>query len=313
MNHENKTSDKPLRSKKYCAGFVGVIGQPNSGKSTLVNALLGQKLSIVSSKPQTTRKKVLGILSDEDAQMIFVDAPGIIHAPSGLNHFLEQEYKSVVEDSDVLLAILNIDEKKFESLEAVLKIVSEAKKPWMAMITKNDLSQPQRTLILENKIKEYGVSYFSGSALKAPHYLKDDLIPELKRHLPTSVAPLYDPEDLTTLNARDIAEEFVREVCFTQLHEEIPYALAVQVRRFEEASKLIKIFADVIVNKENHKGMVLGQGGKKIKRIGEESREALEKLLGKKIFLELHVRVKKNWMNDPKIMNELGYKKDEPS
>ena len=292
----------------FRAGFVATIGLPNAGKSTLVNAVVGEKVGIVSSKPQTTRQGVKGILTTETCQAIFVDSPGVIESSSsGVNQFIHEEYQSIIKDSDVVLAVLNIDEKKFEKLEKIIQLLKFVDKPKLAIINKVDLQKPQREAILAERLVQEGIEFFSASASELQKNLKDQLIEKIEPLLPLSPAPLFSEELYTTQTAREIAGEVVREKCFEYLHQEIPFGLATQVLRYDESGKILKISVDVVVAKENHKPIVVGQGGKTIKLIGSSSRAELEKIYDQKIFLELFVKVKPRWDKDQRWMKELGY------
>ena len=297
----------------YKAGFVGLIGQPNAGKSTLMNYLIEQKVSIVTAKPQTTRRRILGIQNTKNSQIIFVDAPGLVKAEKGLNAFLEKEALEVIKESDALLAVLSIDEKESEGLDKVLSLVTMAKKPWLGVITKTDVAdKAHRILIVKNMIEQLGGKCCLVSALKDGQDGRELLLNEIETLLPEAQAPLYDSELYTTENIRELAAEIIREKCFENLNYELPYQLAVQVRKFEEDSKPCpKIYVDVIVAKESHKPIVIGQGAQIIKKISQDSRQEIEKIMDQKIFLELNVIVKENWFDQKQFMKELGYKIDD--
>lgn len=292
----------------FRAGFVGLIGLPNAGKSSLVNAIVGEKVGIVSQKPQTTRQRVVGIYTDKDAQLIFVDAPGVINATSGLNRFLKEECESVIQDSDALVAVLNIDENEFENLEAIAEKVAKAQKPWVIAITKTDLPKDHRIRIIKERLNKYNVPIISGSILTDKKEFCQQLVNSLKPFLPETTAPLFDPEQYTTQTLRDLAAEFIREKGFLNLHQEIPYGMAVRVKRFiEDQGPVVKVAADILVQKENHRSILIGAGGQMIRKIGEQARLDLEKVMGRKVYLELFVTVKKNWSQNEQWMKELGY------
>ena len=298
----------------YHAGFIGLIGLPNAGKSTLANALVKEKVSIVTAKPQTTRQRVLGIVSDEEAQILFVDAPGQVKATSGLNQFLGEEYRAVIGESDALMAVLNMDHKNLDDLLAIAQTCADSGKPWMAVITKTDHPEPQRVAILRQHLEGFKVPVVATSALKAPDQARELILPLAKNLVPESPAPLFDPETFTTQNLREMAAEIVREKCFEYLHQEIPYGLAVKVKKFvEDDRRTTKIYADIMVTKDGHKAIVVGKGGSSLKRIGSLARQDLEKLVGRKVFLELHVIVRKNWARNPQILQELGYVVPQPN
>lgn len=291
----------------YRAGFIGLIGIPNAGKSTLVNSLIGEKVSIVSKKPQTTRKRITGILNADEFQAIFVDAPGVIKSEKGLNKFIMDEYTDVIKESDALLAVLNLDVDSPKPIEDILELVKSSKKPWAAVITKKDLGLDHRASVIRTKLEILEVPFVEISALKDPDQAKEKIKNMIKDLLPESPAPLYDDETYTTEQARFLAGEMVREKCFELLFEEIPYDLAVLVRGYEEFPGLVRIYADLIVEKESHKKIVIGHKGQMLKQIGTQARLDIEKMLGKKIFLELHVSVKKGWLRNAQLMEELGY------
>jgi len=293
----------------YRAGFIGLIGQPNAGKSTLMNYLIDQKVSIVTSKPQTTRRRILGIQNNINSQIIFIDAPGLVKAEKGLNAFLEKEALGVIKESDALLAILSIDEKDAGSIEKVLNLVKTSKKPWMGVITKTDVSdKTHRILIVKSMVEELGVKCLQISCLKDGVEGREMLLQEIESLLPSSAAPLYDQELYTTENVRELVAEIVREKCFENLEHEIPFQLAVQVRKFdEEAKPCPHIYVDVLLSKESHKPIVIGKKATVIKKISQESRLEIEKIMQQKVFLELNVIVKENWFEQTQFMKELGY------
>tara|TARA_B100000749_G_scaffold280899_1_gene281120 strand:- start:218379 stop:219272 length:894 start_codon:yes stop_codon:yes gene_type:complete len=292
---------------QYKAGFVGIIGQPNAGKSTLLNALLGEKLAIVTRKPQTTRQRICGIHSSENAQVVFLDAPGVIQSTAGLNKFLQEEYEAVIEESDFLLVVLNVDAKKKEELEVIIDLAKASGKPFGVIISKCDLKFPHRKLWIMSQVSAEAKFVLDVCARNRPQEAQDLVLGELYPYLPDSPAPLYDPELYTTQNMRELASELVREKCFEYLHAEIPYGLAVQVNKYEESPSIDKIYAQIFISKQAHRSMVIGQGGSKLKKIGMTARQDLEKVLGKKVYLDVHVSVKKNWMKNAQVMQELGY------
>jgi GTP-binding protein Era len=291
----------------YKAGFVALLGAPNAGKSTLTNCLVGEKISIVTNKPQTTRKRINGIVTTQGFQAILVDAPGFIENDQGLNHFLQAELQDILRNCDAVLAILNLDSKEIAPLEQIMEMAQKSGKKWAAVITKTDLGHRNRVDTLTTKLEILGVPFKEISALKEQDQTQEDVFELLKELLPESPAPLYDDEMITTENIREICGEIVREKCFENLFEEIPYQMAVQVRNFEEGKTLTKIFADIIVEKDNQRKIVVGQGAQTVKKIGIASRTDIEKIIGHKVYLELHVKIKKKWFKDPRSLKELGY------
>lgn len=297
----------------FKAGFLGLIGQPNAGKSTLMNFLVDEKVSIVSAKPQTTRRRILGIWSSDAGQIVFVDAPGIIDAEKGLNGFLMREAEDVISNSDALIAVISVDEQKPEDAEKVIEMVSKSGKPWIGVITKTDIEEKaHRLMILKRMIEDKGGKALSISvnSLKKDADAQEDreaMLIEFLDLLPESPAPLYDVELFTNENVREMVAEIIREKCFEFLHQEIPYSLAVRILKFDEEGNLPKIYAEIIVTKENHKAIVIGKEAAQIKKIGMESRREIEKLMDEKVFLDLQVSCKPDWFENKRMMKELGY------
>ncbi|AHI05902.1 GTP-binding protein Era [Bdellovibrio bacteriovorus W] len=294
----------------YRAGFLGLIGQPNAGKSTLMNYLVDEKVSIVSNKPQTTRRRILGIWSTDNAQVVFVDAPGVVASEKGLNAFLAQEARDVIADSDALLAIVSVDEAKPEDAEKILDMVKASGKPWIGVITKSDIEEKaHRIMILKRMIEERGAKAFSVSVKESEDDVeeREAMLIEFANLMPESPAPLYETELFTNENVREMVTEIIREKCFEILHQEIPYSLAVRIIKFDEEGTLPKIYAEIMVSKENHKPIVIGKEAKVIKEIGTLARKEIEKLMGEKVFLDVQVAFKPEWFENKRIMKELGY------
>lgn len=291
----------------YKAGYVGLIGMPNAGKSTLANALVGEKVAIVTRKAQTTRKRILGIISEEDYQIVLADAPGVISSKKGINGFIVGEYKDVIESSDVLVAVLNLDAYSEEEIEKTINMVKDSGKKCLAVVTKMDMGQIHRAEKIKYKLREMGMEYVETSALKKPEQAKERLVDLLVEKLPEAPGPFYDTDLYTTSTVKQMCEEIIREKCFEQLHDEVPYGLAIHVRKFEEGDKIQKIYADVLIERESHKQIVIGKKGQSLRRIGMYAREDIEKLVGTKVYLELFVKVKEDWSYQKSTMRELGY------
>jgi GTP-binding protein Era len=294
--------------KGYRAGFIGLIGLPNSGKSTLMNALVGEKVSIVTAKPQTTRRRVMGLVTEKDFQAVIVDAPGIVGSTSGLNNFLKEEAIDVISQSDSLIAVLNIDERSGEALDSVLELVSKSGKPWVAVIHKTDLPLLHRPQILRDKLEKFGVKIVQGSSLSDPKGIRESLLALMPELLPENPKPLYEDDLYTLSSTKEISAEIVREKCFETLHQEIPFGLAVRILKFDEESPtLTRIFAEILVSKPNHRPIVIGKDGSQLKKIGTAARQELEKLMGNKVYLDLRVSAHKNWTKNSSTLKELGY------
>ncbi len=297
-----------MSDKKFRAGFVGLIGLPNSGKSTLMNRLVGEKVSIVTAKPQTTRRRVMGLVNTPNMQAVFVDAPGIIHAHSGLNLYLRDEAMDVITNSDVLVAVLNIDEPQIEKLDQIIQLAKESGKPWVALIHKTDLPQIHRPQILRDRLAPLGVPVISGSSIDPKDEIREKILEAIEPLLPEAERPLFDTDLYTLSTVRELSAEIIREKCFENLHQEVPFGLAVKINHFiEDRGPVVHIDAEIIVAKENHRPIVIGREGALIKKIGSEARKEIEALLDRKVFLELKVTSRKNWMKNLGVLKDLGY------
>ncbi|MEY3920848.1 MAG: hypothetical protein RL634_609 [Bacteroidota bacterium] len=286
------------------SGFVNIIGKPNAGKSTLLNALLGEKLSIVSSKVQTTRHRIRAFLNSENYQIIFSDTPGVIEPKYKLHEKMMRAVTASLEDADVCLFVMDARDQvqEIEGLISVLKI----KVPVIVVLNKMDLMG--ENIIAE---KKQSIASLSGvkkvvavSANKKMHI--DQLVDSIVDLLPEG-EPYYDKDELTDLPTKFFAAEIIREKIFDLYEEEIPYQSTVMVSKFEEKTTLIKITAEIVVHRESQKAIILGSGGVKIKELGMRSRLELEKFLDSKVFLELFVKVRNNWRNNEIYLNEYGY------
>ena len=310
------------QNNQFTCGFVGIIGQPNAGKSSLMNALVKEKVSIVTDKPQTTRRRILGIVSIEkadvkfggiDAQVVFVDAPGVLKATEGLNAFLAKEAEDVIEQSDVLMIVISVDTKEKEQAERIIAMAVESKKPWFAVITKVDMSALQRRVqTLKDLCAQHkacmGVIEFSTTWREDAEMARTEILKLAMSKLPQSQKPLYDVELFTPHTMKEMVTEIVREQCFEVLHHEIPYNIAVRVQKFDESNpEMPKIYAEILVSRESHKPIVVGKAGAIIKDIGMRSRKSIEKMMDQKVFLSLEVSVRDNWSENKNIMKELGY------
>jgi GTP-binding protein Era len=297
----------------FRSGFVSIIGRPNAGKSTLLNALVGEKVAIVTPKPQTTRTRIQGMVNLKPqrgrpaAQIVFIDTPGVHRPDSRLNRKMLQEIHEALESRDLILLIVDAWEKFGESDEHVLSLVKRSGGPVFLLLNKIDKLPKDRLLPL---IEQYrGLHEFSEiipiSALK-----KDGLsllLEKIVGMLPRG--PRYFPEDqYTDQPERFIASEIVREKVLTRTAKELPYSTAVVIDRFEESERLIKIAATIYCERDGQKGILIGKGGQKLKEIGTAARLDLERLLGRKVFLELFVKVKPGWRESAAFVDELDWR-----
>lgn len=286
------------------SGFVNIFGRPNAGKSTLLNALMGEKLAIVSPKVQTTRHRIKGIITEKDYQVVFSDTPGIIEPKYKLHEKMMQAVKGALEDAD--MAMLLVDVK--ENWEECDVIFSGLKLKVPAVIALNKID-----LVSESTIKE-AVDFFSAkqycqkvitiSALSGIN--KKKLVNAILEFLPEG-QPFYDGEDITDLNTRFFVSELIREKIYQLAQDEIPYHTAVLIREYQEKTTLVKIVADIIVHRETQKAILIGDKGSMIKRIGTEARKDIEAFIQQKIFLELFVKVKPKWRENEMQLKEYGY------
>ncbi len=291
----------------FHVAYIGLVGLPNAGKSSLLNHLVGEKLAIVTHKAQTTRKRLEAILTRENQQIVLVDSPGVIDKKNGLNAFLKHETKEMIRDVDALLVCLSIDSRNPEELDKIVQMAAQSKKPLAILIMKRDLPKPQRIALLHQRYQDYGVPILSVSVKENPEELRQRVFELCRPWLKQQQALFYDADDITTENLRDLCSELIREKCLELLHDEIPYGLGVLIRDFSEEEKLTKIYADIIVEKQSAKAIVIGKKGQHLKKIGEQSRASIEKLLQTKVYLELFVRVESSWTQNESRRREFGY------
>lgn len=296
---------------EFRSAFVAIVGRPNVGKSTLVNALLGQKVAAVSPKPQTTRKRQLGILTTDSAQLVFVDTPGIHNPRHKLGTFLNQEAEESLEGVDVVLWLVDASVRPTEEDRQIASLLTRRPRrtPLVLAANKIDLVSAET---LTPHIEAYQASLkreaqvISISATQNLH-LADllDLLISLSPVRP----PEFDEEQVTDSYERDIAADLIREACLHKLRDEVPHGVGVRVDEFAERDNgMLYIAATVFVERESQKGIVIGEGGKMLKQIGSSARKEIEEMGGRPVFLELRVKVLKDWRNDENALRRLGYK-----
>lgn len=287
-------------------GFVNIFGKPNAGKSTLLNALIGEKMAIVSHKVQTTRHRIKAFLNKEwEYQIIFSDTPGIIDQPKyKLHEKMMKAVKGSLEDADVALLLVDVNDD-FEACDKIFEAL-KLKVPAIVITTKTDLAK-------ENKVEE-AKQYFTSKSyckdwigISVTNAVNLDKLLELILSYLKEGQPFYDEEDLTDLPTKFFVGEMVREKIFELFGDEIPYQTTVMVNEFKEKTTLIKIQADIIVQRESQKAIILGEGGKMIKQVGSLARKDIEAFLQQKVFLELFVKVKDKWRDDEFKLKEYGY------
>lgn len=295
----NLTEEKPHKS-----GYAAIIGKPNAGKSTLMNRILGHKISITTHKAQTTRHQVVGIYSDDDTQIVFLDTPGVITPSYELQKAMMKTVERARADADVILFIVDPNDK--HPTDEVIELLRSINKPILLVVNKLDQVEQKyamrKAALIEKQLRVHSVHYVSalhGDGVK-------ELI-EAIRSLLMPGPPFYPKDDLSEHPVRFFVSELIREQLFLLFHEEIPYSCTVEVVSYEADEDLDRISANIIVNRKSQKGMLIGKGGEAIKRLGIRSRESIEEFIGKQIFLDLHVKVREKWREKENWVRNLGY------
>lgn len=291
--------------EQFKSGFVNIFGAPNAGKSTLLNLLLGERLVIISPKVQTTRHRILGILTEPGYQVVFSDTPGIIEPKYKLHQKMMMQVKSALEDADIAILMHDITQPidEFEQISSSLKLSV----PVILLLNKTDVVKDKSTI--EPIIKQYKERYpkWEVLAISARNKVNTEkIMPLILQHLPEGFA-FYPDDSISDRSQRFFVGEMIREQIYTLYEEEIPYHTAVLVQSFEEKATLDVIKADIIVSRETQKMILLGKGGSMIKQLGIRSRMAIEEFLGKKVHLELFVKVRPKWRDNDNYLNEYGY------
>jgi GTPase len=290
------------------AGFVNIVGNPNVGKSTLMNTLVGERVSIITSKAQTTRQRIMGIVNGEDFQIVYSDTPGVLAPNYKLQESMLNYSTSALLDADILLYVTDTVEK-VDKNESFLQKVQQAEVPVIAVINKIDLTDQEH---LEKQVTELGkllpkAEIIPISALR--NFNVQYILKRISELLPES-PPYFDKEALTDKPARFFVTEIIREKILLYYQKEIPYSVEVVVEKYEDSPKLVHINAVIYVERETQKGIVIGHGGKALKKVGTEARKDIEVFLGKKVFLELFVKVEKDWRNKDNKLKAFGYQLD---
>ena len=286
------------------SGFVSIIGKPNVGKSTLMNALIGEKLSIITPKAQTTRHRILGIVNEEDYQIVFSDTPGIITPKYGLQNSMMTAVGGALKDADLLFFVTDINEKHDET--DVLEKITDTTIPLVVLINKIDNAKQE---LVEEKIaywqEKLNPKHIYAISALHKHNL-DGLLPLILEMLPEH-PPYYDKEDLTDRSQRFFVSEIIREKIFNNYQKEIPYSTEVIVTAFKEEAKIIRISAEIVVERDSQKNILIGKGGSMLKKVGTEARKDIEKFLDSKVFLETFVKVIPDWRSKKNYLKTFGY------
>jgi GTP-binding protein Era len=291
------------------SGFVALLGRPNVGKSTLLNRILGAKIAIVTSKPQTTRDRIAGIFTGERGQIVFLDSPGIHRPKKALNSYMVRTAERIASESDIVVHLVDDRPGQAGEEEALVRgILANVAAPRLLVVNKVDrmgegTAKARRDALMESGLyrEAYLLSATKGQGVDVFLSGLFDLLPE---------GPAYYPEeDLTDLPMRFIAKEIIREKLFNELSEELPYSVAVAIEEYKEETEkgLVRILAEIYVERDSQKGMIIGRGGRVLKKIGTEARLELEKETGERVYLELFVKVERDWSRNETSLSRLGY------
>ncbi len=304
--------DHDQSSTGHRSGFVGVLGKPNVGKSTLINALVGHKIAAVSPRPQTTRKRQMGILTlpEPPAQIIFIDTPGFHHPRYKLGELMNQETVDILDESDAILLVVDASKLPDEEDQLLFNLLSRSslQLPVLLVLNKTDLVQKE---VMENTTTEFQ-SHLSRALPVAVSATRGDGIGELIQLLLARLPegePYFPDDQLTDLFERELAADLIREAALKILRDEIPHGIAVRIDQYTERdSSGALIEATLFVERESHKPIVIGQGGKMLKAIGTSARKEIENMSNRKVYLALNVKVRSNWRNDPDVLRRFGYR-----
>jgi len=290
---------------EHKAGYVNIIGNPNVGKSTLMNALIGQKLSIITPKAQTTRHRILGILNEKDYQIVFSDTPGVIKPAYKLQENMMNFVHSAFQDADVLIYMIEVGERGLKD-EKLFERLKKTSVPVLMLMNKIDLADQD---LVERELERWSGELPNAQLLPISalnNFNIDKIKEKLVEMLPVS-PPYYDKDAITDKSERFFIEEIIREKILKHYKKEIPYSVQIEVEEFFEEEEIIRIRAIIYVMRESQKGIIIGHKGMGLKRIGTEARRDIERMLDKKVFLATPVKVKKNWRNDNQQLKKFGY------
>lgn len=287
------------------AGFVNIVGNPNVGKSTLMNRLVGEKISIITSKSQTTRHRIKGIVNTEDYQIVFSDTPGVVKPSYKMQEYMLEFSKSALTDADIILYVTDVVES-IEKNQDFIEKVNKSEAPVLLVINKIDLTNQEKLLELYDKWKSLipRAEIFPLSATE--NFNVDNLFKRITELLPEG-EPYFPKDDLTDLPARFFVNEIIREKILQNYDKEVPYSVEVEVEEFKEDDKRINIMAIIYVERSSQKGILIGSQGEALKKVGTEARKDIEAFFGKKVFLNLYVKVLKDWRNKDNELKNFGY------
>lgn len=292
--------------KKICSGYIAIVGRPNVGKSTLLNRLVGEKISIVSRKAQTTRHRITGIVTNEDAQFVFVDTPGFqTKYGNALNRAMNRGVTQTLSDVDLVLFV--IEAGRYDAKDQAVVRLLPKDRPVILVINKTDQLKDRTALLPFLAMVSAEHDYAAIVPISATKGKQtDELLAEARMHLPNE-GLMFPEDELTDKSERFLAAEYIREKVFRLLGDELPYATTVEIEKFEMEGDLRRIFAAIVVDRDGHKAIVIGKGGESLKRIASEARRDMERLFDSKVYLEIWVKVKSGWNDDERLLKSLGY------
>ena len=295
-------------AEKFYSGFVSLVGRPNVGKSTLMNRLIGEKIAIISNKPQTTRNKIQSILTKDNYQIVFIDTPGIHRPRHKLGEYMVKSAETTLNEVDAVLMLIEPADRVLESDRLIIEKLARVKSPVILVINKVDTADKERVFkVIDNYRQLYNFSEIVPiSALEGTN--TDELLETIKKYLPEG--PQYFPADMITDQPeRQIASEIIREKALRLMQEEIPHGIAVEISEMKKRpeSNLVDVRATIYCEKDSHKGIIIGKHGAMLKKIGSNARTDIERLLGSPIYLELWVKVKKDWRDSDFLLKNFGY------
>lgn len=294
-----------MSNNLHKAGFVNIVGKPNVGKSTLMNALIGERLSIITSKAQTTRHRIMGIINEPDYQIVFSDTPGMLKPKYELHKTMMGFVQLSLEDADVIVFVTDLFETD-EEIEQVLEKINQSGTPVLLVVNKIDLNQGSKL----DEVIAYWTQRLKAEVVipisATEKFNTEKIMVEIMDRLPFH-PPFYDKDELTDRPERFFASEIIREKIFLNYKKEIPYSTEVAIEEFHNEPKIIKIRANIYVERTSQRAIVIGEGGKMLKKVGTEARQEMEKFFGKKIFLETYVKVEDDWRKDKNKLRRFGY------
>ncbi len=295
-----------MKNKHFKSGFAAIVGMPNVGKSTLLNAVAGQKVAIISDKPQTTRNKILAIYTTDEEQIIFTDTPGIHKPHNRLGEFMVNAANESMNDTDVIVFVVDATRKIQDMEREITKRMAETGLPCILALNKIDVVKKEDLLPI---IADYASMYDFSSIVPLSAKSGDGvqlLIDEIREFIPEG-PEFYDEDMVTDQPERQLAAEIIREKMLWLLDKEVPHGIAIEITKMQEKSKITNIYATIFCEKASHKGIIIGKNGEMLKKIGTLSRSDIEKMLGKQVYLELWVKVKSDWRNSDFLIKNFGY------